>query len=51
MPAIDTEEDLDDPFALDIRVVTDIGPDHPDAACDTNDGCGSTCASACASAY
>jgi len=37
------------PFALDVQVITDIRPSHAAAACTTNDGCGSTCASACAS--
>ncbi|MGH3546496.1 MAG: FxLD family lanthipeptide [Mycobacteriales bacterium] len=37
---------LDD-FDLDIRVVQDDIPDDGLVACNTDDGCGSTCASAC----
>jgi FxLD family lantipeptide len=35
-----------DEFVLDVQVVTDVMPGE---ACDTNDGCAGTCASACAS--
>ncbi|MGH4020033.1 MAG: FxLD family lanthipeptide [Pseudonocardiaceae bacterium] len=38
--------DLDD-FDLDIRVVNDEIPDDGLVRCNTDDGCGSTCASAC----
>lgn len=38
----------EDPFELDLRV-TDVGVDGP-TACSTDDGCGSTCSSACNSA-
>jgi FxLD family lantipeptide len=38
----------DDIFALDVRVVTDIGPGVP-TPCNTDDGCATTCASSCAS--
>lgn len=44
MLAIDTE----DVFALDVRVVVDISPDVA-MACNTDDGCEPTCASACTS--
>ncbi|MGH3783970.1 MAG: FxLD family lanthipeptide [Pseudonocardiaceae bacterium] len=41
----------DNPFALDLRVITDVPPGHPLAACGngTDDGCDPTCASACVS--
>ncbi|MGH3936856.1 MAG: FxLD family lanthipeptide [Pseudonocardiaceae bacterium] len=32
-----------------LRVVTDVSPGDVAAPCNTDDGCGSTCASACAS--
>lgn len=42
--------DTEDVFALDVRIVTDIGPDSDVAApCNTDDGCDPTCASSCAS--
>lgn len=37
-------------FDLDVQVVTDVPADSADRACDTNDGCASTCASSCTSA-
>jgi FxLD family lantipeptide len=39
----------EDPFALDVQIVTDIPPGDPLFACGegTNDGCQPTCASAC----
>lgn len=39
----------EDPFALDVQILTDIPSGHPLAACGegTNDGCDPTCASAC----
>jgi FxLD family lantipeptide len=42
---------IEDPFALDVRIITDIPPGHPLAACqgNTDDGCDPTCASACVS--
>jgi FxLD family lantipeptide len=39
----------DDPFALELVVVTEGGTDMLDVACGTSDGCGSSCASACTS--
>ena len=41
----------DNPFALDLRVITDVPPDHSLAAGGngTDDGCDPTCASACVS--
>ncbi|MGX7823556.1 FxLD family lanthipeptide [Actinokineospora sp. 24-640] len=39
---------LDD-FDLDVTIATDLVPGNPDAPCATDDGCGSTCASACTS--
>ncbi|MDQ3577085.1 MAG: FxLD family lanthipeptide [Actinomycetota bacterium] len=40
---------VEDPFALDVQVITDIPPGHPLAGCkgNTDDGCDPTCASAC----
>ena len=35
------------PFALDVRFMTDTPPGHKLFACDSSDGCGTTCASAC----
>ncbi|TVT25756.1 FxLD family lantipeptide [Amycolatopsis rhizosphaerae] len=45
------DEGTDDPFVLDLRIITDVPPDHPLAACkgNTDDGCDPTCASACVS--
>lgn len=39
----------EDPFALDVQIVTDIPPGDPLFACGegTNDDCQPTCASAC----
>ncbi|MGW1887769.1 FxLD family lanthipeptide [Streptomyces sp. NPDC001970] len=45
-PAVDVE----DPFALDLDVTTDIGGLAMPAACGTGDGCAATCSSSCASA-
>lgn len=42
------EAATEDVFALDVRIVTDIGPDAA-VACNTDDGCPPTCASACIS--
>jgi len=41
--------EFDDPFALDVQVVTDVQPGDVVAPCATDDGCAPTCASACAS--
>jgi FxLD family lantipeptide len=38
-----------DPFALELHVVTDMPAGDAPGACTTNDGCGSTCPSACVS--
>lgn len=43
--------DAHDPFALDVQVVTDTRPGEVDAPCQTDDGCGHTCASACTSEF
>ena len=40
---------VEDPFDLDVRVITDVPSGHPQAPCTTNDGCAPTCASACVS--
>ncbi|WP_137814978.1 FxLD family lanthipeptide [Gandjariella thermophila] len=42
---------VEDPFALDIQIITDVPAGHPLAACKggTDDGCDPTCASACIS--
>ncbi len=45
MPVTETE----DPFALDVQMVTEVQPGEADAACQTDDGCGNTCTSACTS--
>lgn len=38
-----------DDFDLDVRIVVDARAGDVGAPCATDDGCGSTCASACAS--
>jgi FxLD family lantipeptide len=40
----------DDAFVLDVRVTTDVEIGSNCFACQTEDGCSSTCASACISA-
>lgn len=42
---------VEDPFVLNVRIITDVPPNHPLAACKggTDDGCDPTCASACIS--
>jgi FxLD family lantipeptide len=47
--ALATQDLIEDPFALDLRVITDAAPSEVGAACQTDDGCGTTCASACTS--
>lgn len=42
-------ETSENPFGLDVQVVTDVRSGDAVGACSTNDGCSSTCASACAS--
>ncbi|MFD8340211.1 FxLD family lanthipeptide [Streptomyces solisilvae] len=39
----------EDAFTLEVHVITDVRRDLTPTACDTNDGCKSTCASACTS--
>ena len=46
LSAIDTDAD---PFALDVEVIADLGPNGAASRCTTNDGCAPTCASSCAS--
>jgi FxLD family lantipeptide len=41
--------EIANPFALDVEIVIDVRPGELAEACTTNDGCASTCASACAS--
>ncbi|WP_351230057.1 FxLD family lanthipeptide [Streptomyces sp. NPDC002133] len=41
---------VEDPFALDLDVTTDLGGLAMPAACGTGDGCAATCSSSCASA-
>jgi FxLD family lantipeptide len=38
-----------DPFDLDLVIVNDIDPRFMPKSCDSSDGCGSTCPSACVS--
>jgi FxLD family lantipeptide len=47
---LDRPADLDDDFALDVRVLVTYAPASR-SDCPTDDGCGSTCASACSSSY
>lgn len=39
----------EDPFALDVQIITDVPPGHPLVGCkgNTDDGCDPSCASAC----
>ncbi|MEV0456554.1 FxLD family lanthipeptide [Catellatospora methionotrophica] len=39
--------DVQDAFALDLRVTDDVPPGLDNKRCDTNDGCAGTCASSC----
>ncbi|MFG2956376.1 FxLD family lanthipeptide [Streptomyces sp. NPDC048291] len=39
-----------DPFDVDLTVITEVDSDLLPRACDTGDGCQSSCASSCASA-
>lgn len=48
-PAVVAATGADDPFALDVQVITDVPAGHPMAPCTTNDGCAPTCASSCVS--
>ncbi|MBV9013639.1 MAG: FxLD family lanthipeptide [Pseudonocardiales bacterium] len=40
---------VEDAFDLDLRIINDVPPGHPLAACkgNTDDGCDPSCASAC----
>ena len=51
VPVVGADDD-EDPFALDLKVITDVPDGHPLAGCKggTDDGCDPTCASACISA-
>lgn len=42
---------VEDPFHLDLQIITDVPSGHPLSACkgNTDDGCDPTCASACVS--
>jgi FxLD family lantipeptide len=40
---------MDDDFELDVQIVTDDSTGFVVRRCDSSDGCGSTCASACSS--
>lgn len=42
-------EGAEDAFALEVHVIADVRRDLLPTACDTNDGCKGTCASACTS--
>ncbi|MEE1931018.1 FxLD family lanthipeptide [Streptomyces sp. TRM 70351] len=42
-------ENIEDAFALEVHVVSEVRRDLMPTACDTNDGCKPTCASACTS--
>ncbi len=44
-----TGESVDDPFVLEVHIIADVHQDLMPTACDTNDGCKGTCASACTS--
>ncbi|MCP2257243.1 FxLD family lantipeptide [Streptoalloteichus tenebrarius] len=48
---VETMTAVEDPFALDVQIITDVPAGHPLAACKggTDDGCDPTCASACVS--
>jgi len=40
---------VEDAFALEVHVISDVRRDLMPSACDTSDGCRSTCASSCTS--
>ncbi len=42
-------ENAEDAFDLDVHIITDVQSGDVAAACQTDDGCENTCASACAS--
>jgi FxLD family lantipeptide len=46
--APDTADELAE-FELDVEVTIDVAAGHAGRACDSSDGCGSTCGSACVS--
>lgn len=50
-PAAKTPTAAEDPFAIDLQIITDVPTGHPLAACKggTDDGCDPTCASSCIS--
>jgi FxLD family lantipeptide len=41
---------FEDEFNLDVQVTTDVAVDSSNCGCQTDDGCSSTCSSACTSA-
>lgn len=47
----DEEGAVESMFVLDVQIVTDVRVGDVAAACNTDDGCGHTCASACASEF
>jgi FxLD family lantipeptide len=47
--ATTTRPDPADPFALNVTLITDVPASSDAAPCNSNDGCGSTCPSACVS--
>lgn len=51
MSALDTTTEIEtnDPFTLDLRVVTNLNPIDALRDCQTDDGCDPSCASACVS--
>ena len=49
VPDTTTETEIKDAFTLDLRVVTNINSIDALRACQTDDGCEPSCASACVS--
>jgi FxLD family lantipeptide len=43
------ETDVEDMFALDVQVITDVTANGAATRCSTDNGCAATCASSCAS--
>ncbi|GAB2835511.1 FxLD family lanthipeptide [Streptomyces daliensis] len=48
-PPAPVAETGEDPFVLDVHVISDVRPDLLPTACSTDDGCKPSCASSCAS--
>lgn len=47
--AIDTVDSTEEPFVLEVHVISDVRRDLMPVACGTDDGCKPSCASSCTS--